>query len=289
MRILIIGNGLLGTAIVQRLESEGHSILIFARRRNDKIQSRQVLGDIFLFSDFIKVLDWKPEVIVHTAWITTPGIYQDAATNIQYQEFTTNLAKIVKGSDIKHLLILGTCAEYGHQAEPSTAGITKLTPSTLYAQQKVAAFSSTRELLQDSNIRFTWARVFYPYGPGQDRNRLIPRLIGALRDRKPIALIDTSSVYDWITTRDIAFAISWIIENVLPMEIDIGTSLGYTNLELLIELEDILGARGQLSLSGAHEVGLKEVFVTDRKSPLLISGWSPEDSLHSGLGWMLRQ
>jgi nucleoside-diphosphate-sugar epimerase len=289
MRILIIGNGLLGTAIVQRLESEGHSILIFARRRNDKIQSRQVLGDIFLFSDFIKVLDWKPEVIVHTAWITTPGIYKDAATNIQYQEFTTNLAKIVKGSDIKHLLILGTCAEYGHQSEPSNAGITKLTPSTLYAQQKVAAFSSTREILQDSNIRFTWARVFYPYGPGQDRNRLIPRLIGALRDRKPIALIDTSSVYDWITTRDIALAISWIIENVLPMEIDIGTSLGYTNLELLIELEDILGARGQLSLSGAHEVGLKEVFVTDRKSPLLVSGWSPEDSLHSGLGWMLRQ
>jgi nucleoside-diphosphate-sugar epimerase len=289
MRILIIGNGLLGTAIVQRLESEGHSILIFARRRNDKIQSRQVLGDIFLFSDFIKVLDWKPEVIVHTAWITTPGIYKDAATNIQYQEFTTNLAQIVKGSDIKHLLILGTCAEYGHQSEPSTAGITKLTPSTLYAQQKVAAFSSTREILQDSNIRFTWARVFYPYGPGQDRNRLIPRLISALRDRKPIALIDTSSVYDWITTRDIAFAISWIIENILPMEIDIGTSLGYTNLELLIELEDILGARGQLSLSGAHEVGLKEVFVTDRKSPLLVSGWSPEDSLHSGLGWMLRQ
>jgi nucleoside-diphosphate-sugar epimerase len=287
MKILIIGNGLLGTAMVKRLESDGHEILIFTRTRNESIQSRQVLGDIFNFNDFINVLEWKPEVIIHTAWITTPGIYRSASSNYHYQEFTTNLATFVKSSDVKHLIILGTCAEYGYQVEPSRAGMTKLAPSTLYAQQKVVAFNSAREILQESNIRLTWARVFYPYGPDQDRNRLIPRLISALRGRELFFLADTSSIYDWITTRDIAFAISWIIDNELPMEIDVGTSLGHTNMELLIELEGLLQARGQLSKMGIHEIGSNEVFVTDRKSPLLASGWSPRDSLHSGLKWVL--
>jgi nucleoside-diphosphate-sugar epimerase len=241
------------------------------------------LGDIFNFNEFTKVLDWKPEVIVHTAWITTPGIYRNAFSNFQYAEFTTNLAKFVRGSDVEHLLILGTCAEYGYRDGPSIAGITDLAPSSLYAQQKVVAFKSAKEILRESSTRFTWARIFYPYGPNQDQNRLIPRLIGALKDREPFILADTSSIYDWITTKDIASGISWILHNQLPNEIDVGTSFGFTNLELLIELENLLELKGQLSSLSSHKIGLSEVFVTSKDSPLLASGWSPKDSLATGL------
>ncbi len=287
MKILIIGNGLIGSAIVKRLETAGNEILVFCRTRNTSLQNAQVLGDIFNFNEFSKVLDWNPDVIVHTAWITTPGIYKSDLSNVGYQEFTTNLARFICGSDTKHILILGTCAEYGYQIKPSLAGKTELAPSTLYAQQKVLAFNSTREILRESNIRLTWARVFYPYGLNQDPNRLIPRLICALKEQKPFALADTSSVYDWITTRDIADAIAWIIDNELPVEIDVGTSHGYTNMELLMELETIMHLRGQLSLLSSHEKGSNEVIVTDARSPLLTSGWSPTDTLQSGLEWAL--
>ena len=53
MKILVIGNGFLATSIVERLESEGHEILIFSRTQNFKIQSRQVLGDIFDYEGFL--------------------------------------------------------------------------------------------------------------------------------------------------------------------------------------------------------------------------------------------
>ena len=52
MKILIIGNGFLATSIVERLESEGHKILIFSRTQNSRIQSQQILGDIFDFERF---------------------------------------------------------------------------------------------------------------------------------------------------------------------------------------------------------------------------------------------
>lgn len=287
MKILIIGNGFLATSIVERLESEGHEVLIFSRTRSTRIECPQVLGDIFNFDEFIKVLDWKPQVVVNTAWITTPGVYRNDLSNIQYADFAANLAKSVANSDIEHLVVLGTCAEYGHQDGPSTAGLTIPTPATLYAQQKVVAFTSVKELLKESKVRFTWARIFYPYGPNQDENRLIPRLINSLKNGEPIILADVSSIYDWITTRDISSAISWILDNELPMEVDVGTSLGFTNLEVLVTIEKLLQKTIRPPLGDSHEFGLSEVFVAGKNSPLFTSGWSPRDTLNTGLEWML--
>lgn len=289
MKILIIGNGFLAVPVIQRLESEGHQVLVFSRTRSARVNSRQIMGDIFYFEEFIKVFDWKPQVVIHTSWITTPGIYRNDISNFQYAEFTKNLAKFVARSDVEHLIILGSCAEYGRQVGPSMAGFTKPSPSTLYAQQKVAAFNSAREILQESNLRLTWARIFYPYGPNQDSKRLIPRLISSIKRGESLALADTSSIYDWITTRDIASGISWILNHELPMEIDVGTSFGYTNLELKMLLEELLEINHLEASPKPHNFGLNEVFVVDKNSPLFTSGWSPEDSLRNGLYWVLSQ
>jgi len=287
MKILVIGNGFIGKSIILKLESEGHELLVFSRSPKEGISSRQVLGDIFDFSTLIEVLKWSPQIIIHTAWITTPGIYRNDPSNHKFSQSTINLTEYILHSEVEHLLVLGTCAEYGHQTAPSSAGTTSLTPNTLYAAQKVASLNSIRELLEDSEIKFSWARIFYPYGPHQDEKRLIPHLIQALKSRSPIKLADTSSTYDWITTRDVASAISWIISNELSTEVDVGTSFGYTNLELLETLRELLPGRAIQREDGPHEIGAGEVFVTGKDSPLLKSGWIPQDSLHSGLEWVV--
>jgi nucleoside-diphosphate-sugar epimerase len=287
MKILVIGNGFIAKSIIQRLISEGHILLVFSRTEKEGILCEQIQGNIFNFEEVIKALVWKPQIIIHTAWITTPGLYRDDLTNFEYEQFTTKLARYITYSDVEHLIVLGTCAEYGRQSGSSTAGITGLSPSTLYAEQKVAAFNSVRKLQQESDMRLTWARIFYPYGLNQDHRRLIPHLIHALRNGEPVLLTDTSSVHDWITTRDIASAISWIIGKDVPMEIDVGTSFGFTNLELLITLEKILPTTSRFSQHGVHHFGLNDVFVVGKDSPLFTSGWLPKDTLLSGLEWVL--
>ena len=182
---------------------------------------------------------------------------------------------------------MGTCAEYGRQISASTAGLTKLSPNLLYSQQKVAAFRAVKKTLQDSNTRLTWARLFYPYGPYQHEKRLVPHLVNSIKNRIPIRLADTSSVYDWITTRDVASAISWIIKHKLPIEVDIGTTFGVTNLELLMTLEKLLHTKHLVTTEQGHEIGLGEFFVMGKDTPLLVSGWLPRDTLRSGLEWVL--
>jgi nucleoside-diphosphate-sugar epimerase len=185
------------------------------------------------------------------------------------------------------LIVLGTCAEYGPQSQPSSAGITKLNPTTFYAKQKVEALNSSKQILHESKVRLTWARIFQPYGQKQDPSRLLPYLIDSIEGGKQVALSDTSSLLDWITTRDIASAISWIINHDSPTEVDIGTGIGYTNVELLQHLESFLGNSKQWLRFAAQPYVGDEVTVVGKASPLFASGWLPEDDLDAGLNWVL--
>jgi hypothetical protein len=98
-----------------------------------------------------------------------------------------------------------------------------------------------------------------------------------------IQLRDTSSILDWITTSDIALAISWIIDTDTPTEVDIGTSIGFTNVEFLMNLESLLGHTNQWAQQIRKSTTLKNLSVVGKDSPLFISGWLPKDDLITGL------
>ena len=287
MKILVIGNGFIATPIIQRLESEGHDLLTYSRTPKKGIQSRQIAGNIFDFEDFVKTLSWGPQIIIHTAWVTAHGNYTTDQVNYKYAEFTSELARYIASTGVKHLVVLGSGSEYGTQSTTSTAGVTKLNPENLYAQQKVIAFNSAKALLSKSKVRLSWARIFQPYGPGQDKKRLLPYMINALKNGEPIQLNDTSTVLDWITTRDIASAISWIINNDTPTEIDIGTTFGFTNVELLRHLEGLLGKTAPWTRFAGQGSSNGQVSLVGKNSPLFESGWLPRDGLDSGLQWVL--
>lgn len=287
MKVLVIGNGFLATQIVERLENEGNELLVFSRRQNVGIQSKQVVGDIFDFEKFVKVLDWEPQALIHTAWITTPEFYRSHSSNFQYADFTARLAEALLESKVQHFISLGSCAEYVQEVDSGFQVKENLSSRTLYSEQKIQAFNSAHRILANSEIQFTWARIFFPYGPGQHPLRLIPSLLQSLKNGQPISLSDTTSIYDWITTRDIASAISWILQHQLTSEIDVGTSVGFTNLEILIALERLLGIRHKSVIEKVHGFGMNQQLIASKDSALFRSGWAPKDSLESGLTWIL--
>ena len=287
MKILVIGSGFLGVPIIQSLEADGHELLVFARQPKPNLRSKQISGNILDFSDFEICLEWNPDVIIHTAWITTPGLYANDPLNIEYRLFSIKLAQRIASSNLAHLIVLGSCSEYGTQNLPALAGSTLIAPESEYARQKVETFGEIQRILADTGIRFTWARVYFPYGIGQHPDRLIPYLTRSLLSGGPIQLKNPTNVCDWITSRDIASAISWIINNVLPVEVDIGTGRGISNLDLLSKLAKILEVGAIPVNSPAEYLQQFDYKVVDKNSPIFKSGWSPQDDLESGLQWVI--
>lgn len=287
MKILIIGNGFIAGAIIRELESQENELLVFSKSAKLEISCKQIVGDVLNYEEFAQVLTWKPQVIIHTAWITSHLRYKEHPANVAFADFTIKLATHVADAGVEHLIVLGTCAEYGPQTFASTAGETKLNPISLYAKQKVLAFKSAQEILANSKSRFSWVRVFQPYGPRQDEQRLLPYLIHSIKMGQQINLVDTTTILDWITTKDIASAISWIVNNSAPVELDLGTSFGYTNLELLKHLESLIGKSNQWERFAGQVSTSTQMSVVGKNSPLFNLGWHPSDSLDQGLKWIL--
>jgi len=287
MKILILGNGFIAESIIRNLESEGHELHTYSRTFKDQFKCQQSIGDILDFNTFVNVLKWRPQVIINTAWITSHGNYEIDQSNSHYADFTIKLAARVASLDLEHLIVLGSCAEYGPRISPSTANLTRLNPQSFYAKEKVRAFNVTKEILANTDVRFSWPRIFQPYGPNQDPKRLIPTLIDSIRFDKNLVLKDLTTIRDWISTRDIATAISWIIRNPAPLELDIGTSHGYTNLEVLNSLETLMGKPKHYERHFEHVSSGNGIIVVGKESPLLTQGWHPADSLEEGLAWVL--
>jgi nucleoside-diphosphate-sugar epimerase len=287
MKILVIGNGFLACPIIEKLDSEGHEVNVYSRQVKSDIKVQQIEGNILESEKLQGVFRNNYQVVINTAWITIQNQYPTHESNKDYSRCAISMASRAAQSRVEHFIGFGSCAEYGKRSSPCIAGETLLNPENLYAEQKVETFQQTRQLLSLTKTRFSWLRVFQPYGLRQDPERLVPYLINGLKNHLNIEIKDNKSCLDWVTTRDIASAVSWVLNNSLPSELDIATSIGYTNLDVLSYLQVLLGKAKQTPLVDQSSVESPQVLVAGKESPIFTSGWRPEDTLESGLEWIV--
>ena len=287
MKILVIGNGFLACPIIEKLDSEGHEVNVYSRQVKSNIKVQQIECNILESEKLQGVFRNNYQVVINTAWITTQNQYPTHESNKDYSRYAISLASRAAQSGVEHFIGFGSCAEYGKRSSPCIAGETLLNPENLYAEQKVETFQQTRQLLSLTKTRFSWLRVFQPYGLRQDPERLGPYLINGLKNHLNIEIKDNKSCLDWVTTRDIASAVSWVLNNSLPSELDIATSIGHTNLDVLSYLQVLLGKAKQTPLVDQSSVESPQVLVAGKESPIFTSGWRPEDTLESGLEWVV--
>lgn len=293
MKILIVGgNGFIGRAIFDKLSHDGHDVLKLDRNESAKNIPKTVFGDIFnplSYFEFLK--KWKPEVVIQCAWVTGQKIYRDSQENRIHQGSTIQFATDCINTGTRHFIGLGSCAEYGTTSAPCIAGNTATEPNDLYGKSKLETFMRIQAITDGTDTRFTWARIFQPYGRDQDAERLIPWALNMLSAGEEILVANPNTELDWISTRDIASAISWTLSSDLPVVIDIGTSIATSVLNLLTSLAKILNANTALVKvePSSKLVQSKKSLVVSSSSPLLANGWRPDDLLSSGLRWAIKE
>ena len=188
MKILVTGaSGFVGNHVVNYLLSQNHTVVATSR---DKLKAQEkewydkvkyVPFDISNFSRDANLFTQfgKPDVLIHLAWDGLPN-YLDTIhiekNLFSHYQFLKNYIE----SGGNHIVVTGTCLEYGMQNGPLKEDFTPM-PDCSYAVAKDSLRRFIVELQKKhTSLTFQWMRLFYIYGEGQSCKALIPQLEAAI-------------------------------------------------------------------------------------------------------------
>jgi nucleoside-diphosphate-sugar epimerase len=285
--LIVGGQGFLGQEIVYKMMEAGLVVKSLSRKSTSNQDFEQFIGDFGNQESNRKILStWVPEIVIQTAWVTKQDTYRNSALNEVYAKSTLQFAEQCFRAGTSHFLSLGSSAEYGLTEVPSIAESSPAKPEDLYSKAKLWTSKGLITLGQKYSRKVSWVRVFQPYGPGQDRSRLLPSYVAAARGGVRFHVSKPNDILDWISSRDVASAVLFTIENNLPNIVDIGTGVGTSVIDTLRKTATVIGSDPSLIVSSDIEMGENRLkLLVDSRSAIFEAGWSPCDTLTKGLEW----
>jgi nucleoside-diphosphate-sugar epimerase len=224
-------------------------------------------NDIFLESE-----DWWIEVcksvdfIIHCAWYAEPGHYLESELNLKCLIGTLNLANAARKNNVKKFVGIGTCFEYDLNNNILSVE-SPLNPTTLYASAKVSVFLTLKELFKKSETMFSWCRLFYLYGKGEDSRRLVPYIRNKISKGEKADLTSGLQVRDYLNVEKAAEMITDILVSNSSGPINVCSGVGITVKELAEKIAseygrlDLLnfGARAENLIDPPCVIGVKSI------------------------------
>ncbi len=219
MKLWVTGaTGFLGRHVVDQLLDQGHSVVAIVRDP-ERAQTmpwfeRVKYIQCDLHKDFGELLeaDDRPDALVHLAWAGL-GDFRN------FFHVSTNLAADLAFLEaairvgIKHLVVAGTCLEYGMQYGPLSEE-TDTHPSTAYGLAKDTLRKSLQLLQKEVPFTMQWMRLFYMYGKGQNPNSLLSQLDRAIDEGKPVFNMSAGDqLRDYLPVEQVAKYFALVLDN----------------------------------------------------------------------------
>ena len=170
----------------------------------------------------LDLVDFKPDIMVHTAWITTPGVFWESPMNDQWVKASKKLIKEFVQSGGKYLMVTSTCAEYSWETTIPISETSETSPLSRYGKSKLELLTWVRQ----QEIPFLWTRTFFQFGLDEPNGRLIPSIIDALLAGKNFEVKNSNDIRDFIFIEDVVQVLAKLIEKKYLGVINIGTGSG---------------------------------------------------------------
>ena len=276
MRVLITGHtGFIGSNMIEFLKNHNVEVIGYSKSSG---------CDIFNL-DQLKRFVKKSDLVYHFAAYAKPG---ESITN-PVQAIETNVKGCLNILEACReykvpLIYPSSCEIYGNSKEPieEDAPIKPLNP---YAASKAAAdrICFSYHICYDLDVKIV--RLFNPYGPKQQLNKIIPTLYFQAVNNENITVFgEGKDTRDYVYINDIVNGL-WLAINLPPSEvINLATGKETTNLEVANLILELTNSDSKISfVDYPKEFGnIKNQVGSFEKAKRLL-GWHPEVELEEGI------
>ena len=256
MRILLTGaSGFIGSNICNFLCRKGYELLLTKRASSDLSLINELSYNIIQIDwskeGWIeKAIDFKPDVIIHSAWIGINSYERDNDT-LQAANLILidKLINIAVASQTKKFIGLGSQAEYGN-IECEASEEDPVFPFDSYGKTKLQVLHHLQSASLKYDFEYYWLRIFSVFGDGQSKEWLIPSVINNILF-SPQRFMDFTlgeQIYSYLDVEDISYSIELILQSTDKSGVyNISSSDKIKLKELIISIRDLIDSSFKLN------------------------------------------
>lgn len=184
--VIVTGaTGFVGQNLIPLLLKKKYKIIAITRNRN-KAKKFKWYNDVNFIEMDLKKNNKKIEInsstgLIHLAWDGLPN-YNSKIHN-KNLDFSLKFIESLLLKGLNKVLITGTCFEYGLKNGLKKSNM-KTYPHNNYGITKDNLRNKVQELKKNFSFNFQWARLFYFYGNGQNKNSLLSQLENSIKKKE---------------------------------------------------------------------------------------------------------
>ena len=283
------GSGFIGRHALPRLRDDGFEVHVVTHRRRcdaDIPEGVQVHDcDLFDFRQQRSLMSRiRPSYLLHLAWYTAHGLFWTSPENLRWVQASLELLRAFAACGGKRTVFAGSCAEYDWSFGCCSEGITPTAPRSLYGTCKNALQQMFGQYCRQEKISGGWGRIFFLYGPHEAKARLIPSVITAVLDSKPVRCTDGSQIRDFLHVEDAASAFCALLTSDVEEVVNIASGRPVSIKEVVELIADKMGRRDLVELSTLDSSEAEApMVVADTRRLAQEVAWRPKYDLSTGL------
>jgi dTDP-glucose 4,6-dehydratase len=200
-----------------------------------------------------------------------------------------SIKNLLKKKKIKNpkIIHISTDEIYGSVKNGSFKENSRTFTSSPYSASKAASENIAQAFLTTFNLKICILRISNNYGPFQNKEKLIPKSIFNLLNKKKVELYSKGeNIREWIYVEDTCFAIYEVIKKFKSGEIfNIGSSIKKKNLDVIKTIINLLGLNFNKNLIFFSKDRLGHDYRYSLNSKLFSKkyNWKPKTNFKNGL------
>ena len=216
----------------------------------------------------------KPDSLIQLAWCADHATYWKDPANFDWLYANLNIARAFIRQGGRRAVFAGTSAEYDWSGQlPLNEFETPLKPQMLYGSCKLAAYWAIKGFFEQEGVSWAWARFFNPFGPYEDRRRLIPKVCLRLLAGEKQDFDAALSQRDFLHVDDVGSAIAALALSEVRGPVNVGSGIPLRIRNVVSAIAKHLGKEDLVSFSAKNSD--EGAVVADVARLRDEAGWSP--------------